>query len=201
MEDISAIVFINLDRRKDRLEEITTELNRMRIEGAIRFPAIEHQRGAVGCMLSHLEILKMAKVNGWHNVLILEDDFMFIVDSATFRETLKSFFNSKITYDVLMLSYNLHVSEELNDKVGYARKVYTSAGYIVHNRMYDDLIVSFEKNAPRLEAEPHNHGLYALDACWHILQTTREWLYLKTRIGIQRPGYSDIERRNVSYGV
>lgn len=201
MEDISAIVFINLDRRTDRLAEITSELAHMGIEHAIRFSAIEHIHGAVGCMLSHLEILKMARANRWHNVLIFEDDFMFVVDKDTFHGTLRSFFGTGRPYDVVMLSYNLHRSEQVDNVVGYARKAFTSAGYIVHNRMYDELIYLFEENATRLATEPQRHGVYALDTCWDILQRTREWFYLKTRIGIQRPGYSDIEKCVVAYGV
>lgn len=201
MEDISAIVFINLDRRVDRLVEITSEFARMGIENAVRFSAIEHIHGAVGCMLSHLEILKLAKANKWHNVLIFEDDFMFIVDKDTFHKTLSLFFETGRPYDVVMLSYNLHKSEPVDDVVGYVRKAFTSAGYIIHNRMYDELIRLFEENASRLAAEPHQHGVYALDTCWDTLQRTREWFYLKTRIGIQRPGYSDIEKCDVAYGV
>ena len=201
MEDISAVVFINLDRRKDRLEEITAEFARMGIENAIRFSAVEDVVGAVGCMKSHLAVLKMAKANNWHNVLIFEDDFMFVVDKPTFHMSLKIFFRTKIPYDTLMLSYNLRMIENINGLVGYARRAFTSAGYIIHHQIYDDLIALFEENIPKLEAEPYNHHMYALDACWRELQATREWLYLKKRIGIQRPGFSDIEQREVSYGV
>jgi glycosyl transferase, family 25 len=201
MEDISAVVFINLDRRTDRLEEITGEFARMGIENAIRFPAVEHKVGAVGCMKSHLAVLKMAKANNWTNVLIFEDDFLFVVDKPTFHASLKIFFRMKMPYDVLMLSYNLREYQEINGLVGYARRAFTSAGYIIHNRIYDDLIALFEQNIPLLEAEPDKHYWYALDACWRVLQATREWLYFKKRIGIQRPGFSDIEQRDVSYGV
>lgn len=201
MEDISAVVFINLDRRTDRLAEITGEFARMGIEGAIRFPAVEHTVGAVGCMKSHLAVIKMAKANNWTNVLIFEDDFMFIVDKPTFHTALKIFFRTKIPYDVLMLSYNLRAVQEINGLVGYARKAFTSAGYIIHSRMYDEIISVFEENIPKLEAEPHKHYLYALDTCWFPLQATKEWLYLKKRIGIQRPGFSDIENKVVAYGV
>lgn len=201
MEDISAVVFINLDRRTDRLTEITGELARMGIEGAIRFPAVAHKVGAVGCMKSHLEVLKMAKANNWMNVLILEDDFMFVVDKPTFHTSLKIFFRLNRPYDVLMLSYNLRAVEPINGLIGYARKAFTSAGYLIHSRFYDTLISLFEENIPKLEAEPHMHTKYALDTCWFRLQATSEWLYLKKRIGIQRPGFSDIEGRVVAYGV
>jgi glycosyl transferase family 25 len=201
MEDISATVFINLDRRKDRLAEITGELSKIGIDDAIRFPAVSHKVGAVGCMKSHLEVLKMAKANSWTNVLIFEDDFMFVVDKPTFHASMRIFFRMKMPYDVLMLSYNLRRTEDINGLVGYARRSFTSAGYIVHNRMYDRLIAIFEENIAKLEANPHMGNKYALDVCWFHLQETTEWLYLKKRIGIQRPGFSDIENKVVAYGV
>jgi glycosyl transferase family 25 len=201
MEDISAVVYINLDRRPDRMAEIKGELDKMGIEDAIRFPAVSHKDGAVGCMKSHLEVLKMAKANNWTNVLILEDDFMFVVDKPTFHMSMKVFFRLKMPYDVLMLSYNLRAVEDINGFVGYARRSFTSAGYLVHSRFYDILISLFEENIPKLEAAPHLRGQHALDTCWFRLQETSEWLYLKKRIGIQRPGFSDIENRVVAYGV
>jgi glycosyl transferase family 25 len=201
MEDISAVVFINLDKRKDRLAEITAEFARMGIEGAIRFPAIEHKFGAVGAMKSHLAVLKMAKANGWHNVMVFEDDFTFIVDKPTFHTALKIFFRTNTPFDVLMLAYNLRVYQEINGLIGYARRAFTAAGLIIHSRFYDTLIDVFEKNLPLLEADPSQHAKYALDTCWFPLQETSEWLFLKKRIGIQRPSYSDIEKRNVAYGV
>lgn len=201
MEDISAVVFINLDRRTDRLAEITSELEKMGIEGAIRFSAVSEKDGALGCMKSHLGVLKMAKANNWENVMILEDDFMFVVDKPKFNMTLKVFFRMKMPFDVLMLSYNLRAVQDINGLVGYARRSFTSAGYIVHKRFYDTLIDLFEENVPKLEANPTLRNLYALDTCWFKLQETAEWLYLKNRIGIQRPGFSDIERRVVAYGV
>lgn len=200
MEDISAVVFINLDRRKDRLAEITGEFDRMGIKGAIRFPAISHEDGGIGCCKSHLAVLKMAKANGWHNVLIFEDDFTFTVDMPTFHMAIKIFFRTKIPYDVLMLGYNLRATQDINGLVGYARRAYTTSAYIVHNGMYDRLISVWEENLAKLETNPENRG-YMLDVSWFKLQETAEWLYLKKRIGIQRPGFSDIERRVVAYGV
>jgi glycosyl transferase family 25 len=200
MEDISAVVFINLDRRTDRLAEITGEFEKMGIKGAIRFPAISHEHGGIGCTKSHLAVIKMAKENGWHNVLIFEDDFMFIVDKPTFHSSLNTFFQDKIPYDVLMLAYNLRRFQIINRHVGYARRSLTASGYIVHNRMYDRLISLWEENITKFEAEPHNK-LYMNDVSWFKLQETSEWLYLRDRIGIQRPSYSDIENRVVAYGV
>jgi glycosyl transferase family 25 len=57
---IDKIVYINLDKRPDRKEEIENELNSFDLK-YIRYKAIEHDMGIVGCGYSHLNVLKMAK--------------------------------------------------------------------------------------------------------------------------------------------
>ncbi|MBM3856794.1 MAG: hypothetical protein FJ390_02385 [Verrucomicrobia bacterium] len=39
-----------------------------------RFSAIQHERGALGCTLSHLTLIARAKEKGWPYVMVLEDD-------------------------------------------------------------------------------------------------------------------------------
>ena len=74
---IDKIIYINLDKRTDRKAEIEQELqhNNLRFE---RFPAIQTPEGCIGCSLSHLQVVKLAKERGYNNILILEDDFMFL---------------------------------------------------------------------------------------------------------------------------
>ena len=71
---IDGVFFINLDRRVDRLAEISEELSLMGIEGE-RFSAVDRSPGILGCGLSHLSVLKLARERGYRNVLIFEDDF------------------------------------------------------------------------------------------------------------------------------
>lgn len=199
MENICKAVYINLSRRTDRKDEFEGELKQMDIK-ALRFPAIEATPGMIGCHSSHLSVLKMARALKWENVLIFEDDFKFIVDKEVFNVELKRFFDLKMPYDVLMLAYNINESQECNDVVGYARNVQNAAGYIVHTRFYDKLIENLEDALPKLK-ETHAHWLYLNDQCWKTLQPLSEWFYLKTRIGIQRPSFSDLAERYMDYGT
>ena len=107
-EFIDKIIYINLEKRKDRKIEIEDELSKFDLlSNAERFNAIENDTGIVGCTESHLNVLKLAKERGYKNILILEDDFTFLLSKEEFEKNLKLFFDSKINYDVLMLSYNL----------------------------------------------------------------------------------------------
>jgi glycosyl transferase family 25 len=60
MEHIHRIVYINLDRRTDRRQQLEDELQRLSIPGAKieRFAAVEHVEGLIGCGLSHLAVIR-----------------------------------------------------------------------------------------------------------------------------------------------
>ena len=64
---------INLDSRKKRFKEVQREFLPFGIK-CERFPAIRHERGALGCTLSHLALIARAKEEGWPWVMALEDD-------------------------------------------------------------------------------------------------------------------------------
>jgi len=104
--NIDKIIFINLEKRKDRLLEIENELDKFNLEYE-RFNAIEHECGIVGCGFSHLAVLKIAKEKNYKNILILEDDFTFIVTKEEFEMELNRFFNNVSEYDVCMISCNV----------------------------------------------------------------------------------------------
>lgn len=77
------VVFINLDRRWDRLVVLETHLADLGIE-AERFAALEFEEadgfqtaGLRGNMLSYAAVVAIAKTRGWRSVLVLEDDVEF----------------------------------------------------------------------------------------------------------------------------
>ena len=69
----STAYVINLDKRPDRWEEIQERFRDSSIK-LERVSAIEHPNGHIGCGLSFLKIVQMAKDNNWDTVLIFEDD-------------------------------------------------------------------------------------------------------------------------------
>ena len=191
-------LYINLDKRPDRKKELECELARMGLSGE-RFSAIEHARGAIGCCMSHLAALKLAKERGYSNILIFEDDFQFIVDKSTLERNLNAFFSFNIPYDVLMLSYNCYGKLPYNAVVSKATDVQTASGYIVHERFYDSLIRVWEEGLLKL-IETGNSDIYILDQTWKSLQPVSNWYIMEPRIGIQRESYSDLQGKVVSYG-
>ena len=203
-ENIDKIIYINLNKRTDRRAEIEEELNKFELPFE-RFEAIETTGfGIWGCGLSHLAVLKLAKERGYKNVLILEDDFTFLVSKDTFEKQLSVFFNDQIDYHVLMLSYNLH--KHVSTDYEYIFKilnVQTASGYIVNQSYYDTLINLYEYAMPLLEST-RQHWIYANDVIWNRLIPQDKWFVFVTRIGKQRPSYSDNGDNGVTwadYGV
>jgi glycosyl transferase family 25 len=199
MDKISKIIYINLERRQDRREQIEQELAAIGLIGE-RFNAINHTSGIVGCGLSHLAVLKQAEENQWENLLILEDDFQFLVPKETLNQQLQAFWDLNIPWDVIMLSYNLSASTPYNDLIGRVTDAQTASGYLVNRHFYPKLINMLTQATPLLESTG-NHWEYANDQCWKQLQPISQWFYFMTRLGKQRGSFSDNSNRYMDYGV
>jgi glycosyl transferase family 25 len=199
MDKISKIIYINLERRQDRREQIEQELAAIGLSGE-RFNAINHTSGIVGCGFSHLAVLKQAEENQWENLLILEDDFQFLVPKETLNQQLQAFWDLNIPWDVIMLSYNLSTSTPYNDLIGRVTDAQTASGYLVNRHFYPKLINTLSQAIPLLESTG-NHWEYANDQCWKQLQPISQWFYFTTRLGKQRGSFSDNSNQYMDYGV
>ena len=200
MDRVSKIVYINLPTRNDRRQEIEQELASHGLT-AERFEAIQRHPGIVGCGLSHLAVLKQAQQNQNPNILILEDDFQFLVSEETLNQQLKHFWDLNIPWDVLMFSYNLKADgPPYNDLIGRVQEAETASGYLVNAGFYQQLIAALTESIPLLESTGM-HWVYANDQCWKRLQPTSQWFYFKQRLGKQRGSYSDNAQQYMDYGV
>ena len=192
---LERIFYINLEYRKDRKEEIELELQKFDLlEKSERFIGFHVPEKGLGCSKSHLAVLKLAKEKGYKHILILEDDFQFLIDKEEFERKLTSFFESKLEYDVCMLSFNLYdyVKEPVLECPYVHRTLcaHTASGYIVNGNYLDTLIALYEWSCPLLE-ETKQHYIYTNDQCWTILQQKDRWFHFIERMGKQRPGFSD----------
>ncbi len=198
---IDKIFYINLDKREDRRSEIEDELKKYDLyEKSERITAIHTPgQGILGCTMSHLHAIKLAKERNYSNVLILEDDFQFTVSKEEFENQLQLFFENNIEYDVCMISYLLQISQPT--EFSFLKKVIeaqTASGYIIHSAFYDKMIQLYEWAVPLL-AQTNQHWNYANDQCWKKLQPTANWYCFTNRCGKQRAGYSDNSERYNDY--
>jgi len=191
--------YINLDRRKDRREEFTREAAALGFP-VERFPAIERSPGILGCGLSHLAVLKLAKERQLPAVLIFEDDFELLVSPEEFKNQLTAAIAEEGSWDVLMLSYHLNASAPHSDRLLKVLDGQTASGYIVHSRFYDTLISLYESAMTSLE-KTGRHWDYANDQVWKQLQPKAAWYAFKTRLGRQRASFSDNTGTFMNYGI
>ncbi len=141
----------------------------------------------------------MAKERKYKNILILEDDFYFVVSKDEFETNLKLFFENIKEFDVCMISYDAQKSEP--SKYPFLLKLLegqTASGYIVNQNYYDALINLYEEAIPLLE-KTGQHWIYANDQIWKKLQAVDTWYCFTNRLGKQRYGFSDNSQMYIEY--
>ncbi len=131
-------------------------------------------------------------------MLVFEDDFEFLVSKEVVDDVLA---HLPEDYDVVMLSYNLLRSEPYDDRFVRVLDAQTASGYLVHARMYDRLIAVLERGYAMFLEHPQVHWLYTNDQSWKCLQPESRWYATRTRIGKQRPGWSDLGQKFVDNQV
>jgi len=192
-------VFINLEHRTDRLEHAVSEFKKMGIN-AERVNAVKMQNGAIGCTLSHIKCIELAKSRNWDQVFICEDDITFL-NPELLKQNIEMFYNNDdILWDVLIIGgNNVPPYQQLYE---YAARIFrnqTTTGYIVNKHYYDTLLKNFKESAANLLRNPDNKREYALDIYWNRLQMQDFWYMITPPTVKQYENYSDIEKRNTNY--
>lgn len=198
MELLENCLFINLDKRVDRLEHVTKQLEMMGINGE-RFKAVETKDGAIGCTMSHIKCLELAKARGYEQVFICEDDIEF-TNKEVFLRSLDKFYTEGPVWDVCILGGNNGPPYSVYSD--YCVRVFncqTTTGYIVKKHYYDVLIDNFRESVKNLIREPENKKMYALDVYWKRLQQQNLWYFIVPITITQVESYSDIENRVTDY--
>lgn len=192
------IFYINLNHRKDRNVHVLQQIESVGCTG-IRIEAVECKQGAIGCGMSHIRCLELAKEQNLPFVCIVEDDIEF-TDPSLFRKLLDTFLSSVIDWDVLLLGTNM--GPPFDKEKGCLRvfNAQTTTGYIVKQHYYDTLLHCFKKSVGYL-LTGYNVKLFAIDIQWKQLQQRDRWYVLYPLTVIQRDDYSDIEKRDVKYGT
>jgi glycosyl transferase family 25 len=191
---VDKIIFINLDHRTDRLENMQRFFTEAQIpsEKIVRFSAIRETPGIVGAAKSHISVLKMIRDNGWDNVLILEDDVQWVnYSNEILLEHIKN------PFDVLMLG-GVYFRTEGNR----ITKGYHTCSYIVKRYYLVKLLDNFECGLKKLlsnkfslfqkrnEMIKHDHCNH-IDVYWCNLQQIDNWRCILPVMVSQIESYSD----------
>jgi len=205
---------INIAHRKDRWSDFLKQSKKLGIT-PIRVNAIYDKKdGATGCFKSHIKALK--KWSGEDAIWICEDDCEFKVDKVTLHKTIDAFMKSPAV--VLCLGYNSYSQKHYNSLFNRTFNNQTATCYIVKGEFVQKLLdirenvlshriagtesplksifkklkIFKQRNIPEFERN---------DQCWKILQQDYIFLIPKLRCAIQKKSFSDIEKKEVEYGV
>ena len=202
LTDIKHTVYINLDHRKDRKVHVEQQLASIGITSPTRFNAIKLPNGALGCSMSHLRCLQIAKEQGWPHILLCEDDIQFL-DPNLFVKQINGFLENHeedSSWDVLLVAGNNMPPYGIEDD--YSVRVFqcqTTTGYLVKQHYYDKLMANIKEGIEKLMREPNNHRFFAIDKYWFQLQQEDYWFLITPLTVVQREDYSDIEKRRTNY--
>ena len=204
LNNFDIIYFINLEHRTDRLTHITEEFKKTNIDvnkinriNAVYCPDF----GGLGCAKSQCIALEQFIESGKETCIIFEDDFIFTQSQTTINELMNNFFNNVKDFDVLMLSSNTmaeqHCDHPFITKILDAQ---TASGYAVSKKFAPILLSNYRESVHQLEMTGHSVHDYCIDINSKKLQPVSNWFCIYPKIGEQKPGYSDIEKREVNYG-
>ena len=199
MQSIQHAFYINLESRQDRKIHVENQLKNVNINCAQRFSAIKLPNGRIGCSMSHLKCLQIAKENNWPHLLICEDDILFLKPDL-FKRNLTKFLESNISWDVVLLAgNNIPPYQRICEEYIKVSRCQTTTAYLIKSHYYDTLMNNIKIGMQLLMREPTNHIMYAIDKYWFQLQLKDNWFLITPLTVIQREDYSDIEKRNTDY--
>jgi len=194
------VYVINLDHRTDRWSNFIKGISQFNSINPIRYSAVKNTQGFVGCALSHINIIEMAKNKGLPYVIVMEDDTI-IIDKD---------FDNNINKIIMTLSANNYWDifngnpSCCNEKNGQIVKLlnkdpniisfefgYTTNFIIYSSRIYDK-IIGFKNIYNNCI---NNRRIAAIDVLLNDVKKCTHLPYLTC----QRSGYSDIEQKLISY--
>jgi GR25 family glycosyltransferase involved in LPS biosynthesis len=211
---VDAVLYINLDERKDRDEEIKAEMSRIGLpENKIhRVSAVKRKWGALGCALSHIACMEFIIENRWNKVLILEDDAGFedkdekrwnkgltdiknMIDKSGVKNT-----DSK--WDVILLGGFVRdpngPEKSEHETLWKTRNTSCLHAYIVRGEYAPKILEVFHYSVQMLMKNPPNHKQYFIDNSISKLMETDRWYISIPTLAYQRESYSDIEGKQAN---
>lgn len=203
MDSIDKFIYINLKRRTDRNEHILKELKKYNLpqEKIERFEAIEHEKGILGCALSHFEVMKKFRDSGDKVWCIFEDDHYFTEPKEVCDDYVKEFLENE-NFDVLLgCTARLRGNPVIGGKFTRAYKSNSTSFFIVKKNIAEALMSSHKQSirTMKLNIKNKKSGV-PIDVMWFNLMNIFFFTAPNKILGAQLDGYSDILNKNKNYG-
>jgi hypothetical protein len=200
---VEHILYINLQHRNDRNEEIIKTLSQYFPREIIyRIPGILNTNcPAIGIAQAHISALEHAIKNNYKHVLIMEDDMVF---NDFDKNYLKLQELMSLSYDAIVLG-GIYV--DYNPETSELYKCSSMGAYLVHQNYYHVLLDNFKdglKNLIREDTRLRQKFLwnprkfeegqcYIIDKYWQILQQKDNWFIIP--LCYSKENYSDSLKR------
>ncbi|EDV0264102.1 glycosyltransferase [Salmonella enterica subsp. salamae] len=200
---VEKVIYINLENRKDRRSFIESEFKKVGIpkDKIIRFDAIEHPIGHLGCAMSHAKVMEEAIINNWGNILVLEDDMQFSTIKSDI-DRVNLFFDTlrRIEWNMALLSANYHQVQIFKSTADIVRVLSTwcCGAYIVNATYIPILYQNFSESVAKLKQGGFK-GVYACDVHWMHLSEKHTWLGMYPVVAQPKPDVSTIEGCYMDY--
>jgi len=188
-EFVDKFIYINLDSRQDRREIMQKFFDEGKIppEKIQRFSAIRRDKPQLGCLESHTEVLRIAKRNGWKNVLILEDDMEWLNFEDGYKK-LQEFI--RLQWNVILL-VGWYVVYDF-PRIFSSRN---AGAYLVNSSYYDTLLSNRETALAKMKQRyigfKVDTNKYDNDYYWTELQKKDIWYGIYPCMCRQVDGFSD----------
>jgi len=211
---IDAVLYINLDERKDRDIELTAEMKRIGLpENKIhRVSAVKRKWGILGCSLSHIACMEFIIQHKWQKVLILEDDAGFedndkkrwdtglkdikkMLDSSGVK-------NTDSTWDVIFLGGFVRdpngPEKTEYETIWKTRNTACTHAYIVRGEYAPTILEELEYSVQMLLKNPPNNKQFYVDNSLSKLMAKDRWYITLPTLAYQRESFSDIEGKEAN---
>lgn len=198
-EPVEVIYIINVRERTDRwyatlltLASLGAPLHRV-----YHYKTEKKTHPYIGVTQSHVDVITDFCKKGYSHGLFLEDDFVFIDDKKRVWSSLEELFSNPRTYDICFLSISKNGERVPEDSLLSRSKqpCTTASGYLLQKstapRVYEVASEGLQKMI-----ETGNQHEYCIDRYWSRLP---EILFFKTKLGFQRPCFSNIRDAIVAH--
>lgn len=199
-EPIDSIHILNLEERIDRYYETLLTLVSMHAPLHRIHRYIAKKDGLppyVGATKNHVDVITEFCEKDERHCLILEDDFLFLGDQQTVWSSLDALWSTPHDYSICFLALSRFGQREpLDHLLGRSlQECTTSASYILRKETAES-VRDVTTEGLRLMQETGNHHVYCIDRYWSKLPNL---LYFRTKLGFQRPSYSNLMNRVVAH--
>jgi len=193
MQHVGLITCINLAHRQDRRTQSQELFASLGVgDKVMMVDAAKHMVGFIGCTQSHIRALDMLMASGVEYGAIFEDDIMLTVaPEEALRVLDDAFLELKGDFDVLFVTMTpIRLSPTKMDRLHRVHAALAMPALIVKREYMHKLRLIYE--GALLQRKPH-------DLITQLYQRTDKWYGIFPAIARQRPGFSDIEQREVDY--